>query len=310
MQKTTKPEAAAMALSDLFDRYRSRKLIDAAPCTIRKYERMIRVATEVLGRTPMVADLNDDLVCAVMRAIVEKGRTTYTANDGRAKLVALWTWAAKKNLVAEFPDVDSLREPEHAPVAWLRDELRHVFAACDRAKWSIHGIPGPVWYRALLLVLWDTGERIGALLKTPFSRLSGTTLVVPASVRKGKTRDKVYTLDTATVESLLEMRRYHSGDMLFPRDCSAETVANRWRACLRRAGLPHDRKHMFHCIRRSVASHAKAAGADSTALLDHSDGAITRRFYLDPRVAKPVSAVDVLFRPSDIPEEGGPGHAE
>lgn len=304
-----KSKGGRITLAELFEKYRLRKLLSAAANTVGKYERSIRACRDVLGREPLASDLSDELVAQVMQRKLEKGRATYTVNSDRAKLVALWTWGARRGLVDTFPDIDRLRESESAPVAWLRDELPLVIAACDHAKRAIGGVPGPLWFRALLFTLWDTGERIGAILATEYSALAGNTLTVAAALRKGKTRDMVYELHGDTATLLREMRRYSSDDKLFPRDCCYETVGNRWRSCLKRAGLPHDRKHLFHCVRRSVASHARNAGGDATALLDHSDGSITKRFYIDPRVAKPVSPADVLFRPTALAGKDGPDHA-
>lgn len=304
----TKTKAKPMTLRELFDLYRVRKLLGASETTVKKYLRTIALADKLIGRTATVDDLTDDLVAALMQAKIDKGRTNHTANDARAKICALWTWGAKKRFVDTFPDVDQLKAPETIPTAWTVEELPRVFAACDLAKRDMCGVPGSLWWRALLSVLWDSGERLGAILDAKWSRLAGEWLTVPASARKGKTRDKVYRLHPDTLELLQRMRAYHDRDELLPADCSYASLFDRFRSMLRRAGLPCDRKHLFHAIRRSVASHAKAAGGDATAILDHSDATITKRYYLDPRVTGTQAPVDILFRPSQLPE-GGASHA-
>ena len=63
-------------------------------------------------------------------------------------------------------------------------------------------------------------------------------------------------------------------------------------------GLPSDRRHKFHAMRRTVASFYEAAGGNATELLGHSTRDVTRTHYLDPRVVgQGVNACDVLFRP-------------
>ena len=300
--------AKAMTLRELFEAYRVRKLMGAADATVRKYDRVIKQAEKLIGRAATVDDLTDELVARMMASKIEKGRSAHTANGDRAKLCALWTWGAKKGYVSTFPDVDALRAPETIPTAWTAEQLPQVFAACDKATRDMCGVPGALWFRALLSVLWDSGERVGAILDATYSRLNGEWLTIPAAARKGKTRDKLYRLHPETLSLLHRMRAYHQRDDVFPHDCCREQVLNRFRTMLKRAGLPYDRKHLFHCIRRSVASHAKAAGGDATAILDHADGAITRKFYIDPRVAPTVAPVDILFRPSQLPE-GGAIHA-
>lgn len=284
-----------MLLFDVLDRYRTRKLLGAAAGTEGKFRRAIVALGVLVGRLPTVADLTDDNIADLVASVIRKGRSAYTANDYRSKLVALWTFAAKRRWAATFPDVDRVATEARNPVAWTREELARVVAATRHAGGSIGGVPGAVWFRALILVLWDTGERIGAILRAERSQLCGATLIVLAAHRKGKTRDMVYTLHPDTVAAIEAMGT--TAGLLFPRECHKETIANRWRACLRAEGLPFDRQHMFHCMRRSVASHAKAAGGDATALLDHSSSAITQASYIDRRIVAPARAVDILFRP-------------
>lgn len=286
-----------MTLFELIDRYAARRLVGKAKSTELKYRRIARDLGKMLGRMPTVEDLTDDNVADLMARKLAAGRSPYTVNDARSKLVALWTFAAKRGLCSRFPDVDRLHEPESAPVAWTEQQLADVFAACELAIGEMGGVPGPLWWRALISVLWDTGERIGAVLSLEWTRLADGVLHVPADRRKGKTRDKLYTLHPDTVAILQRTSEYHSGPLMFPASCTYQSLFNRLRSMLRRAGLPHDRKHLFHCLRRSVASHAAACGADASRLMDHSDPVITRRYYLDPRIVPAPKAVDVLFRP-------------
>lgn len=64
-------------------------------------------------------------------------------------------------------------------------------------------------------------------------------------------------------------------------------------------GLPDNRLYKFHAIRKSVASHYEAAGGNATELLGHTSRKITRA-YLDPRIVRKKSAIDVLFRPGEL----------
>jgi integrase len=67
---------------------------------------------------------------------------------------------------------------------------------------------------------------------------------------------------------------------------------------LTRAGLPVDRKHKFHCMRRSHASYLTRAGGDAQDSLDHGDPNMVRERYHDPRVTVRKQAIDYLFDPS------------
>jgi integrase len=159
-------------------------------------------------------------------------------------------------------------------------------------------IPGGLWWSACLAVLWDTGERCGAIIhRATWDDLLDGVLLVPASHRKGKTRDRLYTLHSETVAKLERLREYNS-PLLLPWPLHKSSLFNHLKRMLRGADLPADRWHMLHAIRRSVASHAAKAGADASALLDHSDASITRRYYIDRRIVPQPRAIDVLFRPA------------
>lgn len=66
------------------------------------------------------------------------------------------------------------------------------------------------------------------------------------------------------------------------------------RAILGLAGLPTDRRSMFHRIRRTHATHLYVRGGDPTQSLGHASDAMTRAYYLDPRQANKGYAADLL----------------
>ena len=78
---------------------------------------------------------------------------------------------------------------------------------------------------------------------------------------------------------------------------AAGALESRKFGILRVSGLPFDRKHMLHCMRRSTASFYEAAGGNATDLLDHSSRDITKKFYLDTRVLPMTGPAMMEFRP-------------
>jgi len=66
---------------------------------------------------------------------------------------------------------------------------------------------------------------------------------------------------------------------------------------LAKAGLPADRKHLFHCLRRTSESYAAAARGISWAAerVGHSES-VARRRYVSPAIAAGESLCDVLPR--------------
>lgn len=160
---------------------------------------------------------------------------------------------------------------------------------------------GPIssadWWTAIHLVLFDTAERIGAAIGLKWSDidLSGRWLHVRAETRKGRTRDRVMRLHPETVRALKKIRDPER-ESVFPWPWDPGSLWMMYGQLLVRAGLPADRKSKFHRMRKSVASHYKAAGGNPQDLLDHSSWKVTKT-YLDPRIAKQPQVSDVLFRP-------------
>lgn len=120
---------------------------------------------------------------------------------------------------------------------------------------------------------------------------------IPAELRKGKKRDRLYKLATDTVEALRAMQMPELGRRkIWPWPYNRTYLWSRYKRLLESAGLPSGRTRKFHCIRRSVASHFEAAGGNATELLGHSTRSVTLA-YLDPRIIPREHAIDRLFRP-------------
>jgi len=117
-----------------------------------------------------------------------------------------------------------------------------------------------------------------------------------AEDRKGAREDNVLPIADYTIAALKSIRR--SEGLVFRWPYSATYIYNRLGKIMVRAGLPDSRLYKFHVFRKSVASHYEAAGGNATELLGHTSRKVTRS-YLDPRIVKPVSAVDLLFRPGE-----------
>ena len=287
-----------MTLLELFALYERETLVGTTFNTKAKFLMAIRELGEVVGHAATLDDLTDSNLSEVARRKLAAGRTPATANVSLHKLAALWSYAHRDGLTAKGPRVKALTEPERNPTAWSREQLDRLFRAAETYPVPVGPIPGGLWWSACLAVLWDTGERCGAVInRATWDDLLDGVLLVPASHRKGKTRDRLYTLHPETVQKLERLREYNS-PLVLPWPLHKSSLFNHLKRMLRGAGLPCDRWHMLHAIRRSVASHAAKAGADASALLDHSDASITRRYYIDRRIVPAPRAIDVLFRPA------------
>ncbi len=264
--------------------------------TQRQYQFAIGNLAEFVGRPPTLDDLSDDNVAGMMGLLTRKGLSVETINDRRGRINALWTWLAKRGMVKTWPTVTPLPEPERIPLAWSRDDVARILRECSVEGGWIAGIAARLWWETLHLVIWDSSERIGALLETRWSHLQGSNLILPAEIRKGGRRDRIYRLHQDTL-ARLELIRQPTRELLWPWDRTEAILYRRYKNLLKRAGLPFDRKSMFHRMRKSVASHYEAAGGNATELLGHSDRRTTVEAYIDPRICPQPQASDVLFRP-------------
>ena len=190
--------------------------------------------------------------------------------------------------------------PERIPQAWLTDELQRLLEAASERQGSVAGVPASSFWRAAILVCYETGCRIGELLGLEWRDVSPAGILFRAENRKGRRRDIFRPISPEVAEALEAIRRDRREVFAWDR-----CYTNLWRhlgLICKAAGLPNDRLSKFHRLRKTHASYAAAAGLDPQRLLDHASPATTRA-YLDPRVVQPPSAPAVL--PRITPREAG-----
>jgi len=290
--------------------YQRQQLRGRTANAVRLHLLSLRHFARYLGRFPLLDDLTDDTVAGLMDWMVSVRKTSArSANRVRDSILAQWRFYARKGLVPVWPDVAPLPEPERVPVAWTREELRRIFSEVRLLTGRVDSVPASLWWESLLVVLWDTGERIFAVsrLEWQWVDLASGWVTYRAEIRKGKTRDIKRRLHPLSI-AILRAMHFSQGSPRHGRiwgDQSFRTgiVYFRYKKILEAAKLPQDRQRMFHCIRRSAASHLEAAGGDATDFLDHSDRRTTRKSYLDPTIVGPRPAADLLFRPDEEEEE-------
>jgi len=297
-------EKPVKTLVDLLELYVERKLMDGSPSTIRQYDINIRHLAEFLGRTPVLDDLASTTIEGCMRALRAAGAAPRTCNKLRACFNALGNFAAKRRLIHEFPEYQTMREPTRAPVAWTVEQLAALWESCDRATGEIGYVPARYWWRGLHSVMWDSAERIEAVKTLPWAcvdlRLGYATF--RAETRKGGRADAVHKLHAGTVELLrkireIQQRAVPGEPLVFPWTLGKGSLYYYYNKILAAAELPTGRDCKFHRIRKSAATHFEALGGDATALLAHADARTTKRHYIDTRLLGRKAASDVLQRP-------------
>jgi integrase len=288
-----------MLLSDFFDNvYRPLRLLNRSKRTDQLFRYSIRLFGETLGRPATLDDLTDIAVSRHLQRLLEQNRKPAGVNKERRQLVALWNLAAKKRLVDQFPVLPTVHEPQQLPKAWTVEEMWRLRMACNMQPGVYHGVPARLWWVALHCVLFATGERIAAVMQLRWRDISGDVVVFPAESRKGSKRASVATLTPAALAALDEIR-LPKRELVFPWPFGGNYIYVVYRQILLRAELECDSRSKFHRMRRSHATHLKAAGGDPTASLGHSSPVTTAR-YIDPRMI-PSAVANMLEKSEQNP---------
>jgi integrase len=271
------------------------------PNTKRLYRTTLRAFDKFLTRVATIDDLNDATVSAFAAHRLDSGLSKFSVNKDLFNLLALWRWAHRKGIVANWPDVALETPPERAPVALTMAELARLLAAIKAEPEAPGTAVGARFWLALFLLIWDSGERIGAVMGLTWDRVDipGRWVRFRAEDRKGARADKMAKIADDTAAALVAIRRPEGKVFVWP--YSPTLIYRRMGRIMKRAGLPDSKLYKFHAIRKSMASHLKAAGGDPQRALGH-ENARTTKSYLDPRIApETTDAVDLLFRPGDTP---------
>lgn len=224
------------------------------------------------------------------------GRSESTIEREVAKLLTLARYAAALGLLPA-PRIRQVKARIETPVAFLRHEVRALFRAARHYQKPIRTVPGNVYMVALLDVIWDCGERVGALCHVTRADIDLRGRWLRITTRKQNGRTLVRRLSRRTVRSLSKLMAAHTSDRVFG-VVDRTSLYGPLNEILIAAGLPTDRRHKFHALRRSHASYLHVAGGDARASLDHADEATTRRYYFDPRVVRAADASRLLFNPA------------
>ena len=282
-----------MLLTDFFnDHYRPQRLLGKSKNTTRLYLFSIRSFGKTLATAPKLADLTDTNLIRHMQSVIDNGRAPATANKDRDQLLTIWRHAHRLGMVEGFPNVPRLNEPERTPQAWLPDEFARLLDTIDRQEGCFCDVPRSLWWKSLVLVCLDTGERITAIREARWDWFSDEWFQVPAEARKGSRRDRSYRLSNETLGHL-EAIRLVSPSKPFPWPYCEMYIWSLYGKLLEEAGLPAGRRDKFHKIRRTTGSVAHAAGMDAQEVLDHQYRRTTNR-YLDPRFTRDRQACDVM----------------
>lgn len=289
---------AATSLQSFFhDVYRPCRLPGSCLGTIKQHQIAMRHFETFLGREPTLLDLDDDTAAGLLAwLIATKEQAPVTANKVLEKICAQWKLANRRGLVSTWPEVRRLREPKRQPRAWSLGQLSTLLDSCRQERGQICGIPADRWWYALVVVMYYTGLRIGAMLRLRCDSvdLEAGTLVAEAETQK-QLAEQRFKLPPEAIDALRAIWS-PKREFVFPWPKSITLLWRDFKAILERASLPSDRRSKFHRIRKTSASYLKKAGGNPTEHMGHSSAAVTEA-YIDDDIAGSRSQCHLLPPP-------------
>ena len=296
----------------LIERFAPQK--DICDRTVLMYLATLARFRDFLGREPVVDDLDDLTVAKFIRW----RRTTQhskwkmvgpasLAKDS-AQIRTLWNWLAKKRWkrsdgeLIDFPDYSRPKVPKPVPKAYKADELAKLVEAARHRKGLICGKPACWYWTTKLQAMFQTGERIGAVLELRWSEVDFErhTLTFLAATRKGH-RETITRPITPDLAKMLACQKGAPGERVWPwlDDREPLSIYPSLKVLCRTAGVPYK---PFHSIRKSTASYLKRAGISAKKQLGHSSEEMAETHYYDEEITGRESNLDYL-PPIDKPPE-------
>jgi integrase len=241
----------------------------------------------------------------------------FTINKDLRHVKAALAVAVEWGYLARMPKFRMEREPGRLPAYVTSDHFAAIYQACGQAKkpGDLPNVSPADWWRALLVMGYLTGWRIGQILATKTAHLdleAGTVLSL-ARDNKGK-RDELIRLHPVVVDHLLRLRCtfspvvfpwHHNERTLYVEFAHIQEVAGIRLACL------EEHKHTrychvygFHSLRRAFATmNADELSADQLQkLMQHKSYLTTQKYINMARQMNP--AVHKLHVPEVLRKEG------
>lgn len=194
-----------------------------------------------------------------------------------------------QRLIGEVPWIEKPTvEGGNNEASFTLEELGAILDATDkmpRPLWP--GLTPGQWWRSLVILAYNTGERRRALLEVKYSNREGPVLHFPRGIRKGKKRSHAIALNSAAIEAI-ESIWTEGRDVILPWKNwpkSRRWFHTNWHRLLNLAGIPEARQFGLHGIRKCAGTEAATINPlAAQLLLGHSDFRTTQKHYLHPRI--------------------------
>lgn len=274
--------------------------------TVELYGETLDRLRDHLGHEATLDDLSDLAIARFLRWRSQQpnGRNGVLSPASVAKdsahIRTIWNWCARKRMkksdgeLLEFPDYARPRVPKPRPVAYTAEELQQLLDVARHRKGFIAGVPAAWFWPTMLKAMFETGERVGAVLAIRWGEvdIDRRTLTFLAATRKGH-RETITRQISPELAAIMATRRRPPNELVWPwlEDRKIGSAYGSLRVLCRTAGVPY---HPFHSIRKSTASYLKRAGVSAKKQLGHASEEMAENHYYDERITGVQSALDYL----------------
>ena len=261
-----------MLLSKLIDKYELANDLKAS--SVNQLRWTVRALERELGRPADVGDLTADAINTHLLALKNAGLAASTIRGRRVNLVTLWKYARRCHYVLEKPvGIRKIKVPQLAPRAWTQDEVQHLLTVIGSMQGTVMtGHKAAAYWRAYLLVGWDTGLRRCDLIKLSAKDVSTDGLVVITQEKTGEVITCRLRPETAAALAVLE------GEGL-SWEGRTEVWYRHFKRVLLTAGLVGKPKWIRRSSATAVELEFPGMGGRH---LGHKTPGLAERHYLDP----------------------------
>ncbi len=287
---------------DFRKEYREKVLARLAPRTVVEAEAALDHFTRIVApkRVGSVKTTDIDLFAAKRRQEPSRKRPGFrmapaTVNKELRHVKAALHKARRWKYLAAVPDFDMEREPRHLPVFLTPEHFAAVYRVCDQARRpACQGYTAGDWWRGLLVTVYLTGWRIGAVLalrRADVDLDKGEALTRAEDTKGG--RDQLVPLHPVVVAHLKRLPGFTAELLPWPR--SRRQLLTDWHRLCDLAGVP---RYGFHAAKRAFCTlNAPVLDAGTLQYLaQHASFGTTQAYYINP-TARVAEAVSRLFVP-------------
>ena len=310
------PHDGQKTLCDFFEGYylpNQLKAVDAKPCTIEGYRTALRRWAAATGDPPLEKITVETLT--LFRQFLErcpgnKGRfkaSTHTIRKGLRHVLTVLNKAGPagprcRDAAGILPSTPWIRSPkaeDSEPRTVSLEILSAVYdaAACMDAPW-VEGIKPPAWWKALIVLAFNTSLRRRTLFEMRLDEISWNEHKILLGGERFKNRRRMTVhLNPIALEHLQTIRAPRR-ELVFPFPFAQGHFNTLFHRLQMIAGIPKKEWFGLHVIRKTAASILWDFAPQTAQLaLGHSTAEVTRRYYV-AGMEKVARAFDAMPQPA------------